>query len=432
MIDKARWDLSLWLKYLEESHAHQPIVLGLERIQTVGKRLGVLSFSCPVITVAGTNGKGSTVMALAKLVQAAGLKVGTYTSPHLLQFNERIQIEGCYATDEQLCAAFLQVEAARQTIALTFFEFTTLAAFVLFQPASLDLLILEVGMGGRLDAVNSVDPQLAIITAIDYDHQEYLGNTLTEIALEKAGIFRPGIPVIVGKEAQIDSLLQKAQVQKNLLYREGEAFEVDPENRTWCFHKEVIKLPFCFLPIASVSLAFAAYTILGNSLLRLPPLQQVVSCLENIGMMGRCQYIIFEGKNIILDVGHNGGASRWLAGQLAKMPYLGKKIAVWASLMDKPLSEIVAPFKAIIHTWCIGELPGVKRGASCSVLKEVLQQQGATNLSAFDTIQTAFRQAVALAGSEDLVVVFGSFYTVGAICEQLPVTQTWQKSVATF
>lgn len=417
MSDYGSWGLAQWLENLEQSHAHQPIALGLERIAEVGKRLGILNFTCPVVTVAGTNGKGSTVASLGALVLQAGFKVGTYTSPHLLKFNERIQIAGICVSDQQLCAAFLTIKTAQGSTSLTFFEFTTLAAFILFQQATCDLIILEVGMGGRLDAVNVVDPQLAIVTSIGHDHQAFLGETLAEIAQEKAGIFRPQIPVLVGKQAQISSLLNQGEKLQSHIYLEGRDFRYSASTWEWCQDRDIISLPAHFLPPQSVSLALAAYTILGMSHLKLPPLTKVIGVLDRKMMIGRCQELTYQGKQIILDVGHNGQASEWLAHRLQVDYSQHKKIAVWASLVDKPLAAIVSAMHPIIDTWFVGGLPGNTRGPNQALLTATLTRQGIEQFYAFADIKMAFTQALAWAKKEDVIVVFGSFYVISEIYE---------------
>lgn len=419
--DKNHFDLQDWLNYLEKSHPLS-IELGLDRIREVGERGKLLRFPFPVVMVGGTNGKGSTVSALSKLLREAGLKVGTYTSPHLLRFNERIQIDGECLSDEEICQAFKHIEALRINTSLTFFEFTTLAAFFIFQRSvnALDVVILEVGLGGRLDAVNVVEPNLAIITSIGYDHQEYLGNTLESIAIEKAGIFRSDIPILLSRKAKISTLLNQATHLGKPLAVEGEHFDYEKGCNEWYFGNKVVKLPRFYLPQTSVSLAMAAYTLLGENSFSLPPLGEVINSLKNLMMVGRYHQFEVDGVKVILDVAHNEDASHWLTHQLQAINQKGKIIAVWASLSDKALSSIVAPMSKIVNTWCIGELLGVKRAASTQMLQKVLVEQGIEDVLAHASIKDAFKGAQQVAKTGDIIVVFGSFYTVSQVLETFP------------
>jgi dihydrofolate synthase/folylpolyglutamate synthase len=395
--------------------------MGLSRIKTVGNRADLFTFASPVITVAGTNGKGSTVTALAKLLQSAGRQVATYTSPHLLRFNERIQINGICATDQQLCTAFAKVEQLRGDIPLTFFEFTTLAALILFKEAANEqsVIILEVGLGGELDAVNAVQPSMAIITSIGFDHQEWLGDPLASIALAKAGILRPGIPVLLGNTAVMEPIISKAKQLHNQLYCAGKDFGfIDQDERTWQFQEEVIKLPIIKLPANSVSLAMAAYTILNSYAFSLPPIATMVNVLEDLTMVGRFYLEKLGNITIIFDVAHNAPASEWLARKLSSIKENGRIIAVWASLSDKDLAGIIGPMKAIVDIWSIGNLQNTDRTTPVTVLKNQLQAQNIQNIHVADNMNIAFDQAVAIANLQDHIVVFGSFYTVAEIFQR--------------
>ncbi|MBN9287501.1 MAG: hypothetical protein BGO43_04620 [Gammaproteobacteria bacterium 39-13] len=421
MSTKDHFDLEKWLAYLEQSHPLS-IELGLDRIREVGERGRLFQFPFPVVTVAGTNGKGSTVSALSKLLREAGLNVGTYTSPHLLRFNERIQINGECVSDAEICQAFRYIEALRINTSLTFFEFTTLAAFYIFRHSAhaLDIVILEVGLGGRLDAVNVIDPSLAIVTSIGYDHQEYLGDTLEAIAFEKSGIFRPKIPILLSKKAKISTLLERALILGNPLVVEGEHFDYEQSKSRWRYGNKVFKLPRFYLPPTSVSLAMAAYTLLGENHFSLPPLCEVIDAFANVMMVGRYQQVEVDGIKVIFDVGHNEDASHWLTNQLRSLNLQGKIIAVWASLSDKALSAIVAPMKQMVSTWCIGELVGVKRAASTQMLQAVLREQGIEDILAHASIEAAFTSAQRIAKAGDSIVIFGSFYTVSQVLEKFP------------
>ncbi|MBI2790424.1 MAG: bifunctional tetrahydrofolate synthase/dihydrofolate synthase [Gammaproteobacteria bacterium] len=416
-MDTKRASLQQWLEYIEQAHP-KTIDLGLNRITEVGSRGSLLNFTVPVVTVAGTNGKGSTVATLAKLLLAAGKRVGTYTSPHLYHFSERIQINGQCLQDEQLCEAFTQIEVLREKTQLTFFEFTTLAAFSIFQKhkLGLDIIILEVGLGGRQDAVNVINPDLAIITSIGYDHQEYLGQTLDSIAYEKAGILREGIPVILSHEAQMASLLEQTETLHNTLYVEAKDFEYN--NDEWRFGEKVVKLTNIYLPPNSVSLAMAAYTILGERFFSLAELNMIAPDLEKIMMKGRFEQVIVNKTLIIFDVAHNPQGAKWLASKVKSLFCQGKIYAVWSSLADKDLSGIIEPLKEIVDVWCVGAICQT-RAATKESLCKTLTQNKVSEVCAFPTITKAFHSTMEMVQAEDIVVVFGSFYAVSEVMESL-------------
>lgn len=421
MILDNRSDLATWLAHIEQSRPPHIIELGLERVQEVGIAAKVLDFDCPVITVAGTNGKGSTVAVLATLLQAAGLNVGAYTSPHLLRFNERIQINGQSISDEALCEAFATIEQHGALKGLTFFEYTTLAAFAVFQKASpqLDVIILEVGLGGRLDAVNVVAPSMAIFTSISIDHADILGASREAIAREKAGILRPNIPVVVSEQAHVETLQEALQTNQNPDWLEGRDFDfTDPSYQQWRFQNKVIKLPNLNLPESSVSLALAAYTVFSEKFYPLPDISEVINYIENVTMMGRFQTVQVEGINVVFDVAHNPASALKLASKLQQ--HTDKKvIAVWASLQDKDLSNIVRPMLARVSEWFVGGLQQVARSAPPSLLEKTLKAQGVKSFFAYDNLQEAFNAALKRSKLGDHVAVFGSFYTVSSLLKTL-------------
>ncbi|MBS0286990.1 MAG: bifunctional tetrahydrofolate synthase/dihydrofolate synthase [Proteobacteria bacterium] len=410
------FNFSQWQRYIESCHP-QEIEMGLTRVNEVAQKANLLNFHCPVITVGGTNGKGSTVATLSYLLQTAGLNVGTYLSPHLFDFKERIQINGQSFAEGVYCKAFEKIERYRGDVPLTFFEFTTLAAFELFlqSPVKLDVVILEVGLGGRLDAVNLINPTLSIVTSIGLDHQFYLGDTLESIAAEKAGIFRARCPAIIGKTAKISTLLSCAKDLDVTLFIEGEHF--DYEGSQWQFGNKANIIPKHYLPPNSVSLAMAAYTILGEHYFSLPSLAQVVLSLEEMVMVGRCYPVFLNNTQVIFDVGHNPDGSQWLAHNLEKKAIQGQVIAVWASMADKDLAGIVKPMIALVNQWYIGQISNNTRCAKSNVLKETLLTQKVQNIHAYDTLLEAFEQAKMSANEQDLIVVFGSFYTVSQIMQ---------------
>ncbi len=415
-------DLAKWLAHIEHSRPQHIIDLGLERVIAVGYAAKVLNFSAKIITVAGTNGKGSTVAALATLLRMAGLQVGTYTSPHLLQFNERIQINGKNVDDSTLCAAFSHIEEHAHGQGLTFFEYTTLAAFAVFQAAmpQLDVIILEVGLGGRLDAVNVVTPTMAIITSISLDHEAVLGATRSEIAVQKAGILREHIPVILSKDAKVDTMLAALKQYQNPVWIEDEHFAYrDAACRIWHFEQQENQLPQCNLPESSVSLALAAYTVFSKRILSLPHVQELMDCLNQVTMIGRFQTVNYEDRTIILDVAHNPASAALLAQKLSRRCRDKKILAVWASLEDKDLAQIVAPLLERVSDWFVGGLENVFRAAAINVLAETLQASGATKVSTHETVVDAFIAAKHQTTPDDVILVFGSFYTVSCVLGQL-------------
>lgn len=403
-------NLNDWLEEIEKKHP-ATIQLGLERVLQVARNF---NFNCPVVTIAGTNGKGSTLTTLAKLMEKSKKKVGTYTSPHLLSFNERIRINGTCVSDRKLCEAFAVIRSLSEGIDLTYFEFTTLAAFVIFQEAELDLLILEIGLGGRLDAVNVVSPDLAIITSLSQDHEAWLGHTLSDIAREKAGILRPGIPVVLSHEATDPAVLDRARADKNPLYIEKEHFDYSFE-RGWenKLENTMVGVPVNYLPPNSVSLAMAAYTILRDQWLELPPLFEAVESLRGVGMIGRFHCTNIDGKRFIFDVAHNPGGAAWLAGRLKERTKKGRYLAVWSSLADKSHIALIQPLKEIIDKWYVCRVDGTSRAASEEVLSEILKDQGITAVNSFKAVEAAIAFAVKEANPEDEIVVLGSFFTVG-------------------
>lgn len=408
-----------WLSYLETLHP-KTIDLGLERVKKVAERLGVQRFACPVILVAGTNGKGSTVALLNAVLSAAGYRVGTYTSPHLLEFNERIQIEGAPVQDDALLEAFCFVDQQRNEVSLSYFEFTTLAAFHLLKQAALDVLVLEIGLGGRLDAVNCVAADLAIITSIDFDHMEYLGNTLEAIGAEKAGIIQAKKPCVYGDLISIESIAHQAKTLESPLYQQARDFHYQKQGSTWTWQNEQYVLTD--LPLPSIDLQNAATVLQAIYLLK--PLFAITRAhiekgLRAVFLPGRFQ-IIADQPHVILDVAHNPAGARCVAKRLNRFAKPKKTHAVWAMLEGKDHRNTCAPLIEIIDVWHLASLPTAPRGALASQLTVTLHKLDA-HVSSYEYSDpyTAYQGVLSQAEASDRILVFGSFYTVAAVLDAL-------------
>ena len=405
-----------WLAHLERLHP-KTIELGLERVRAVQAQLQLYP-TIPILTVGGTNGKGSTCAFLEASLLAAGYRVGCYTSPHLIHYNERVRIDGRMLDDQALCAGFAAVEAARGEQALTYFEFGTLAAVWAFHQAQLDVMVLEVGLGGRLDAVNVFEPSVAIVTTVDLDHQEYLGDTREKIGFEKAGIFRAQRPAICADADPPASLVQHAESCGAQLLRYGEDFGAQLTAESWTYWG--LQGPRPALPFPSMrgqqQIANAAAAIAAMECLReqLPLTQaQIRSGLLSARLPGRFQ--VLPGKpTVILDVAHNPQAARILADNLRQQWVSGKTYAVFGMLQDKDIAGVIAAVKDQIDVWCVGDLSG-PRGANAAALQALLQQSAQNVEIVAADIAEAYRFACREAGEDDRICVFGSFHTVAEV-----------------
>ncbi|ATF88034.1 bifunctional tetrahydrofolate synthase/dihydrofolate synthase [Burkholderia gladioli] len=421
--------LEAWLSHLETAHP-VGIDMGLARITLVKEALG-LSFSCPVITVGGTNGKGSTCAFLETILLKAGYRVGCHTSPHLIAFNERARLGGENVADELLLPHFEAVEAARlslaQPVTLTYFEFTTLAILRLFADSGLDAVILEVGLGGRLDAMNIIDADCAIVTSIDIDHTEYLGDTREKIGFEKAGIFRPATPAICGDPSPPQTLIDHAESIGADLWLVGRDFryEAQPgnERQQWSYLGRDKRYPALAYPalrganqLINASAALAALEALRS---RLPVSAQDIRLgLANVELAGRFQ--VLPGKPaIVLDVAHNPHAAAVLAQNLGNMGFFPYTYAVFGAMRDKDIAGVLKQFKGEIDHWCVTDLP-LPRAASAETLETALREAGVedgpdSSVTHHATPADAFRDALKRASENDRIVVFGSFYTVAGV-----------------
>ncbi len=423
--------LQEWLDYIERQHP-KSIELGLERVREAATRLRLGKPAKQVITIGGTNGKGSTVAFIEAISRAGGLKVGAYTSPHLLRYNERVRIEGREAGDAELVAAFEAVEAARlgvpsivngveaQTgaVPLTYFEFGTLAALHLFQQSDLDLVVLEVGLGGRLDAVNLVDADVAVITTVDIDHVDWLGNDRESIGFEKAGIARAWKPLVLGEIDSPSSVLRHAYaIGANAIRLGSDYFHepVDASHWRWRDAGFEIELPNPALaaPVqrANAATAIAALRALDIEL----PDSALAGGVESATLPGRLQRFDAGGMPVIVDVGHNPQAARELAAWLRGEPVDGRTLAVFAALADKDIENIVAALEEVVSQWFLAGLETVAgRGQSVDGFAARLAGTAAAAAagSRHASVPAALHAAQAQAKAGDRILVFGSFHTV--------------------
>ena len=423
-------NLDEWLAHQQMQHP-DAIALGLDRVRVVAQRLGLTRPAARVITVAGTNGKGSTVAFIEAIARAAGLRVGAYTSPHLLRYNERVRIDGVDAADDALVAAFERIEAARMeravhgepveprtadsgAIPLTYFEYGTLAALLLLEGARLDLAILEVGLGGRLDAVNIVDADVAIITTVDLDHQDWLGADRESIGLEKAGVMRAGKPVVLGEPDPPASVLRHAYKIGAPAIRAGCDYLVDDLPGGWRWREPgfAIDLPEPVLA-APVQRANAAAAIAALRALDIDiPTSAIVEGVRAARLPARLQAFMRDGIEIVIDVAHNPQAAKQLADWMAAHPPAGTTLAVFSALADKDLAGIVAPLIDLIAGWWLCGLHASGRGLSGAALDERLHDAlGGREVVALTDVGQALDAARQSARTGDRILVFGSFHT---------------------
>ena len=408
-----------WLDFCERLHP-VTIDMGLERVREVADRLA-LRFACPVITVAGTNGKGSTCAMLEAILLQAGYRTGVYTSPHLVHFEERCRLSGQAVSAETLAEAFATVDAARGTVSLTYFEFSTLAILWLMSRADLDAVILEVGLGGRLDAVNIVDTDCAVITSIDLDHMAILGKDRETIGREKAGIMRAGRPVVVSDPVPPQSVLEHAEAIGADLWRFGRDFNFSGDKQQWSWAGRGRRYSGMAYPalrganqLVNASGVLAALDALRT---RIPVTAQAVrNGLAMVELPGRFQ--IVPGQPVlVLDVAHNPHSVAALAENLDAMGFYPTTHAVFGAMADKDLQPMLQRVGPLVDRWYFTDLP-LPRAASAADLQQAWQAQNTRKdvaSSVHADPQAALQVAVAAADPADRIIVFGSFYTVGGV-----------------
>ncbi|MFZ6772460.1 bifunctional tetrahydrofolate synthase/dihydrofolate synthase [Undibacterium sp. SXout7W] len=410
-----------WLSLLETRHSKE-IDMGLDRVAAVKQRLDI-QYACPVIMVAGTNGKGSTCAMLEAVLLQAGYRVGLYSKPHFLDFNERARINGENVNDEQFIQVFAEVETKREDISLTYFEFTTLAICKLLADAKLDVVILEVGLGGRLDAVNVIDADVSIVTSVDIDHTDYLGDTREKIGFEKAGIFRAGKAAICSDPVPPQSLIDHAHAIGADLWLFGRDFNYNGDKQQWNFGGRSQRRNSLGYPslrganqLLNASAVLAALEVLRHEL----PVgaQEVRTGLVMVDLPGRFQ--VMPGRPaVVLDVAHNPHAAATLSQNLDNMGFHAYTYAVFGSMLDKDIDGVIAQLKDKIDHWCVTGLP-LPRAATALQLKEKLVQAEVLkdperSIQEFDTPEAAYAYAIGKAGENDRIVVFGSFLTVAGV-----------------
>lgn len=417
--------LAQWLEFIGRQHP-DAIALGLERVREVLGRMQV-RIACPVLTVAGTNGKGSVCAMLEAILQASGRRAGLYTSPHLLRYNERVRIGMREASDAQLAEGFAAVEGVRGAVPLTYFEYGTLAALWLFAREAPDALVLEVGLGGRLDAVNVLDADCAVVTNIGLDHMEYLGDTREAIGREKAGIFRAGRPAILADPDPPASVLEAAERLGAPLLLLGRDFGYRAHAGQWDYWGVASSRSALAYPalrgarqLRNAATALAALDALRE---RLPvSMQDVRRGLAEVALPGRFQ--VLPGRpQVILDVAHNPAAAEALAENLGAAGYAAETFAVFGMLRDKDIAGVVRALAPRVTAWHLCALGG-PRGTDAGALADILRTAGVkVPLSRHASAAQAFAAAREAAGENDKIIVFGSFLTVAEVMQSLAATR---------
>ncbi|MGR5116855.1 bifunctional tetrahydrofolate synthase/dihydrofolate synthase [Photobacterium damselae] len=408
--------LATWLTYLEQLHT-SAIDLGLDRVQAVAQKSKLTKPAPTVITVAGTNGKGSTCAMLESILMQAGYSVGVYSSPHLIRYNERVRINGKELDDSEHSQAFASVEQQRGEISLSLFEFGTLSALTLFKQHLVDVVVLEVGLGGRLDATNIVDHDVTVITSLAIDHVDWLGDDINVIGYEKAGIFRTNKPAICGQPHPPATVAAHADDIGAELFQVGYQFDykVDEEAQTWSWHSgafDLVDLPIPSLPLPNAATALMA---LGASELKITD-EHIVAGLKAASLPGRMERVQ-EQPLIIMDVAHNPHSANYFANQLTKLKQregINKVHAVVAMLHDKDIASTIAEMQDVVDCWYPASLEGPRAAKADEIVAHL-----SAPCQMFNKPIEAFNQALTQVEVDEMVIVFGSFYTVGQISDYL-------------
>lgn len=405
--------LNDWLSYLEQIHP-KTIDMGLERVAKVANDLGYIDIPSKIILVAGTNGKGTTCRLLEALLLAQGYSVGTYASPHLIRYNERVRINGKELDDQYHVDAFTEIEQGRGETSLSYFEYGTLGGLSIFKRFAVDYVVLEVGLGGRYDATNIVNPFATVITTIDLDHKEFLGDTREKVGYEKAGIFRTGIPAIVGDLNIPNSVIDYGHEISAELILSGKDFEYLPNDTTFSWRYGDRSHSFAN-PAIPAQNAATAMTVLAKCNL-LPSEEVIAEVLTGLQVEGRFQKLS-EQPLVFTDVAHNPESSRYLATKLAQFSDKGFKIhALVAMLADKDKTNAILPLVDIVDKWTVGTLQG-PRAESAAVLADILVKHTERPVNQVGSVYEAIADLVPTMQDDELLIVFGSFFTVAQAIE---------------
>lgn len=410
--------LPQWLEWIENNHPVDLIELGLDRLRIVYQRMSLDLSGSQKVIVGGTNGKGSTIAMLDQVLRDQGVTVGCFTSPHFLRYNERIKLAGQPVSDALIVRAFEAIEQARGDVRLTYFEYNTLAALHLFATEKPEVMLLEVGLGGRLDAINIVDADISVVTTVSVDHIDWLGDNREKIGYEKAGIYRAGCPAVCGDPNPPEMLTRYADEIGARLYQRGRDFnwqQTDSDHWLWQGEQAdgslltVSGLPELTLPKANAATVMQVLSLLGM----MPEPQQLKASLAKAELTGRMQQIRVAETDYILDVAHNPEAAEYLADQLRDKPVAGRTLMVLGMLADKDIDQVLSLLQPVIDQWYLVSLKGA-RGQSAQVLSEKLTSLGVvvTLQTACDTVADALKAVKAEVGSADRVIVAGSFFTV--------------------
>lgn len=401
----AQSSLTTWLDYLLAGHPTE-IDMGLNRITDVAQRMDLLTSSSKVITVAGTNGKGTTCAYLERILRQAGYSVGVYSSPHIINYNERVRIDGVDASDAEFIRAFLAIEAARIDISLTFFECATLAALYIFKQRQPDYILLEVGLGGRLDATNIIDADVSVLTAVDIDHTNFLGNTRDSVGREKAGIFRSNRPAVIGEPDLPDSVTEVVQYLDAVSYCVGQQFSYQQQDDSWSYQGTVLHIENMPLPSLPLPNAATAIAVIEQILPALSP-ELIANALASATLAGRLELVQQQPK-VLVDVAHNPHAAAYLVKKLQQMQYR-KLVALCGMLSDKDIHGVLQLMTPIVDSWHFVTLDN-ERGATAAELSKQLPES--VSACEYHNLDDAWQAIAPTLADDDLLIVFGSFYTV--------------------